>query len=417
MSVPVLMVAFHFPPLAGSSGIQRTLRFSRHLPEFGYLPLVLTTRALAYETTRDDLLDEIPAEVVVGRALALDCARHLSLFKRYPAAWARPDRWASWRWDGVRLGSQMIRRYRPALIWSSFPIASAHVIAARLAEKFSLPWVADFRDPMAQDGYPADPVTHRLWMTIEHTTLLQAARAVFVTPGAAAHYTARYPEINPRRFALIENGYDEDSFTGIPPPTPTTALNPGKLTLLHSGIVYPSERDPRPLLSALSRLPLDVPPFVVRFRACGNDTWLRGLVAKHGLQGRVEVLPALPYRAALTEMCHADALLVMQAGNCNAQIPAKLYEYFRARRPILALADPAGDTAALMRAAHAPGQTRLANPASADEIGAVLPAFIRDIAHGGAALALQSSVESASRRSRTRALAQVFDDARSSATP
>ena len=38
----VLMVAFHFPPLAGSSGIQRTLRFATHLPSFGWQPTVLT---------------------------------------------------------------------------------------------------------------------------------------------------------------------------------------------------------------------------------------------------------------------------------------------------------------------------------------------------------------------------------------
>ena len=32
----VLMVAYHFPPLAGSSGIQRTLRFVQHLPAYGW---------------------------------------------------------------------------------------------------------------------------------------------------------------------------------------------------------------------------------------------------------------------------------------------------------------------------------------------------------------------------------------------
>ena len=36
------MVAYHFPPLRGSSGIQRTLRFCRYLPDFGWTPLVLT---------------------------------------------------------------------------------------------------------------------------------------------------------------------------------------------------------------------------------------------------------------------------------------------------------------------------------------------------------------------------------------
>ncbi len=45
----VLMVAYHFPPLAGSSGIQRTLRFVQQLPRFGWDPLVLTTSTGAYE--------------------------------------------------------------------------------------------------------------------------------------------------------------------------------------------------------------------------------------------------------------------------------------------------------------------------------------------------------------------------------
>ena len=45
----VLMLAFHFPPLAGSSGIQRTLGFARHLPEFGWQPLILTATPGAYE--------------------------------------------------------------------------------------------------------------------------------------------------------------------------------------------------------------------------------------------------------------------------------------------------------------------------------------------------------------------------------
>ena len=36
----ILMIAYHFPPLTGSSGIQRTLRFVQHLPAFGWQPSV-----------------------------------------------------------------------------------------------------------------------------------------------------------------------------------------------------------------------------------------------------------------------------------------------------------------------------------------------------------------------------------------
>lgn len=37
-----LLIAFQFPPMRGSSAIQRTMRFAQHLPKFGWAPVVLT---------------------------------------------------------------------------------------------------------------------------------------------------------------------------------------------------------------------------------------------------------------------------------------------------------------------------------------------------------------------------------------
>jgi hypothetical protein len=42
----------------------------------------------------------------------------------------------------------------------------------------------------------------------------------------------------------------------------------------------------------------------------------------------------------------ADLLLVFQGSYFNAQIPAKIYEYLRAQRPVFSVLDPDGDTAA-----------------------------------------------------------------------
>ena len=50
----ILMVAYHFPPLAGSSGIQRTLRFVQHLTALGWQPIVLTASPWAYAQTSSD---------------------------------------------------------------------------------------------------------------------------------------------------------------------------------------------------------------------------------------------------------------------------------------------------------------------------------------------------------------------------
>ena len=70
----LLMIAYHFPPFAASSGIQRTLGFARHLPAFGWEPLVLTAHPRAYEH-RDGGHIALPAPMVVEPAFALDAAR------------------------------------------------------------------------------------------------------------------------------------------------------------------------------------------------------------------------------------------------------------------------------------------------------------------------------------------------------
>ena len=71
--------------------------------------------------------------------------------------------------------------------------------------------MADFRDPMAQVGYPADPKTWSAFKRIEGAVHANAARCVFTTPGAAGVYRARYAE-SADRIRVIENGYDDESF-------------------------------------------------------------------------------------------------------------------------------------------------------------------------------------------------------------
>lgn len=350
----ILMIAYHFPPLSGSSGIQRTLRFVQHLPKFGWEPLVLTTHVRAYESTSNDQLAEIPGSIIVKRAFALDTARHLSIAGRYPGFLARPDRWMSWQFDGIRQGMQLIKKYQPRIIWSTFPIATAHLIGAELQRRSGLPWVADFRDPMAQDGYPTDPITWQHFKRIEERVMHQASLMLFTTPGAARMYRERYPTANVH-IEVLENGYDEETFTKADKALgERLPLNPGHLTLLHSGIVYPTERDPSALFEALGKLkrtrPLVAEKLKLRFRAAVHDDLLRRLASKNQVEDMIEIMPAIPYREALTEMLCADGLLIMQGGSCNAQIPAKLYEYMRALRPIIGLTDPHGDTASTLSA-------------------------------------------------------------------
>ena len=404
----VLMVAFHFPPQRGSSGVQRTLAFTRYLPAGGWLASVLTASHHAHQNQAADQMGEIPAQVTVRRALALDTARHLSIRGRYLGLLALPDRWISWCLAAVPAGWRMIRKERPEVIWSTYPIASAHLIALALQRLSGLPWIADMRDPMLDDEYPRGALNRRVARWVEARTVARCSRLVCTTPGALRSYRARYPQVPAQRFVLIENGYDEENFPAAPAGAPSA---PGSVVMLHSGIIYPSERDPRPLFAALAALHQDGMVCGVRLRlvlrAPVHDDYLKALAAEHGLQGIVEVAPHLPYRAALAEMLDADALLLLQAANCNHQIPAKLYEYLRARRPLLALTDSAGDTAAAVRAA---GVDTIAALDNKEEIMAALAAFLPELAAGTAPLPSLAASRAHARSARAAQLAALLTE-------
>ena len=165
---------------------------------------------------------------------------------------------------------------------------------------------------MAQDGYPPDPVTWRQYEAIERDAIGRAAASTFTTPGAARQYRQRYPA-HAERITVLENGYDEESFRGVGVPAAAGALTPGATTLLHSGIVYPAERDPAHLFQAVAQLHRDgrITPSTLRlrFRAAVHDA---AAAAAGSRRRRVRVpgmLPAdrLPCRAARDDACRRPA--------------------------------------------------------------------------------------------------------------
>lgn len=420
----VLMVAYHFPPMRGSSGIQRTLKFAQYLPKFGWQPLVLSAHPRAYARTGDDQMGEIAPDMPVERAFALDTSRHLAYKGKYLGSLALPDRWSSWWLGAVPAGLRMIRRYRPDAIWTTYPIATAHLIGYTLHKLTGLPWIADFRDPMTDEGYPPDPAMRRAYLWIEKKTLMHCTRAVFSTPGTIRDHLRRFPEIPPSRFVLIENGYDEENFASAALADATrpaaaaaatashdVSLQQSRpLVLVHSGIIYPSERDPVPFFEALSALKqrgeIDAGRLQIVLRATAHDDYLRPLIEKNGIADIVQLAPPVAYREALAEMLQADGLLILQAANCNSQIPAKLYEYLRAQRPILALTDAAGDTAESLRSA---GIDTIAALDSREDIEAGLSRFLGLLRNGTAPVTPMYAVEQRSREGRTRELAALLE--------
>ncbi|PID43530.1 MAG: hypothetical protein CSB48_05560 [Proteobacteria bacterium] len=356
MSGKVLFIAYHYPPIAVSSGVHRTLAFSRYLSDWGWDVTVLTTDYKVYQRYNLDLIGSIPEKVQVIRSWAKDTARDLSIKGRYSQLMALPDRYQSWILGGVWSGLKAIKKNKPDVIVSTYPIASAHVIGYFLHKMTGVPWIADFRDPMAQEGYPEHPLVHKSFLWIERKIVKHASKLVFNTRGAQDYYLQRYAELTPQNSVVIPNGYDEEVFEKVESEIkPTKVREPASpLVLLHSGVIYPSERDPKDLFKAISDLKKDkrinAENFVLRLRASGHDDLFQAQVDALGIQDVVEFAPSISYNDALQEMYAVDVLLLLQADNCELQIPAKAYEYIRVRKPVLALTTTTGETGRLLSA-------------------------------------------------------------------
>jgi glycosyltransferase involved in cell wall biosynthesis len=399
--------------MKGSSGVQRTLRFAQHLPKFGWRPVVLTIVPRAYPEVSAGVGNEIPADLEVHRTFGVDAARDLAIFGRYPRVLALPDRWALWRIWAVRRALRLVRSEAIDAIWSTFPIATAQRIGLEVARRTNVPWIAEFRDPMWQGDYPPERRVNLAWRELERRVFERVDAAVVTTPGAVTTYQQRFPAFAADRLVLIENGYDEDTFqraqTAGTTPATADAAHGGPITLLHSGIIYASERDPTQLFEALAALKragrITAGRLQLVLRASGHEHEYRPRLAALDIADIVRLEPAIDYLTALQEMLTADGLLILQAGNCNAQIPAKLYEYLRAQRPILALTDPAGDTARTLAAAET---GFLAPLDSADRIEEALPRFLDAIRDGTWSRAPPEIIARYSREAQAGQLAQLL---------
>ena len=403
------MLAFHFPPFAQSSGSIRTLSFVRQLPSHHWQPVVLTARSYAYPEVDDRSLSLVPPGARVIRAVGLDVGRHLAIAGRYPTWLATPDRWNTWAAAAFVSGLAFIRRHGVAVLWATFPIASALSAAMALHRFTKVPLIADLRDPMVYEGWPEDRWMRATYGRIEKRVVALASAVVVTTPGARRLYVERYPDVPPSRFRVIANGVDDamnadsanNEFVGKP-----------TIVLVHSGLMEVPDRDPTAFFEAIAQMrkqgDLVDQTLRVVLRATGRDEQYRRQIEALGIGGIVFIEPRISYPEAVEEMRRADGLLLFQGAQCNRQIPAKAYEYLACRRPIIGLIDSAGDTYDLV--AHQWKVPYVANMDSALSIADVLRKFISDVRRQDVFVPDASLVKQHSRAVGAGKLAQLFDE-------
>jgi glycosyltransferase involved in cell wall biosynthesis len=406
----VLIIAYHFPPCTGTSGLLRAQKFSRYLPEFGWQPTVLTVHPRAYEAVDPRTLASVPADLPVLRTFALDSKRHLG-FRGHHQDWmALPDRWASWLLSAVPSGLRAIRKHRIDIIVSTFPICTAVLAGWLLNRLTGKPWVVDLRDSMTEEDYPPEPFRRRVWRWVERRAMERAWRVVFTAASSRRMYLTRYPGLKPEKCLLISNGYDEEDFAAVSVSDPAP-LTKGPVRLLHTGMLYPKERDPRPFFRALMRLKTEgritAANLRVFFRAPSSEDLYRNLLDEYGIADLVEIQPRVSYSESLQECADADGLLLFQAANCNHQIPAKAYEYLRLRRPVLALTTEMGDTAALLNEV---GGATIMDIADENAIHHGLPPFLEAVCAAKHPLPDEKKIQRYARRNQASELARCLDE-------
>ena len=224
-------------------------------------------------------------------------------------------------------------------------------------------------------------------------------------------YLSRYPGLRPEKCLLIPNGYDEENFKDLIIPGPVKNTGDHPIRLIHAGLIYPEDRDPRPFFRALSRLKqtgeVSATNLRVELRASGSEEYFREIIRELEIADLVHLLPPLPYHESLQNCAYADALLLFQAASCNHQIPAKVYEYLRLRKPILALTDDIGDTAALLRET---GGASIVSPSDERIISPALVNFLGTVRDGTFPLPGIQRVECYTRKNQTRDLATCLLD-------
>ena len=403
----VLVIAFHFPPIQGSSGYLRTLKFTRYLPEFGFDPVVLTVHPRAYGQTNPQLLKQIPTSVPVHRSFALDAQKHLSWNGKYFGFTSLPDRYATWIPFAILDGLRLIRKHRVDAIFSTYPIPSAHIIGYALAKLTGKPWVADFRDPMWDEYVTASSSALRARRMIEAKTLQACSHAILATAGMEALFHRRYPQVSKSKMSVILNGFDEADFANI---VSQPQHNHTPVTLIHAGLLEQVDRDPIPFFHGI-RLGMDK-GFIredqlrVHLIGLGNNTIYQTEIEKLSLSNVVFLLPPIAYSEALQHMADADVLLLFQGSSCDAQIPAKLYEYLRIGKPILAMTTLDGETGKMLLKTKA-GQ--VVSPSDPEVIANTLKDFIHKIENGEVIPTVQPEIAARfSRREQTQELSLLL---------
>ena len=351
----VLMFAYFFPPLGGG-GVQRTSKFVKYLPSFGWTPVVVTVNKGAYWVRDATLEEDVPSDVDVLRTSSMSMFYLLgflpgggsrggggqrsgalfSFLRKLSSFFLVPDQYAGWVPFAINGALRYMRKRPVSVVYSTSSPDSSHVAALLTKRLCGKPWVADFRDPWTErlTFSPPTRLHLRLHRFLEAAVLKNADRVVCTSEEMVRDFLNKYPRLEPQKFFVITNGFDPDDFTG------RVALR-DEFTISHTGILT-GRRNVFGFLEGL-RLFLERRPdakskmkvLFVGPRDRENELKVRKL----NLFDVVTFQDALPHRECVRLQRSSHVLLLIEDESPRGALiyPAKVFEYGASGRPVLAL--------------------------------------------------------------------------------
>ena len=259
-----------------------------------------------------------------------------NMWKTHPRRWVR--RWIAfpdtmWEWTYRAQQAARASAVRPDVIIASAPPMAALHAASKLARHFRCPWIADMRDLWTGDPYRVTPPSVR-WLDrrLERRVLSSASAITTVAVSLAEELHDLCPHI---AVTPLRNGFDEEWLRSgdVPPGKPATVVYTGTLTS-NTGRTLESLCNAADVLRAMKS------PASPQIDIVGAvDRSIVDLVGRRRLTGIIRFRGVVDAGAARTAQQGASALLNFSWENPRdfGKLPAKIFEYAAARRPIIHL--------------------------------------------------------------------------------
>lgn len=377
----VLLVTYYWPPSGGAS-VQRPVKWVKYLREFGINPIVLTVdpEQASYAILDHSIAEEIPegTEVVTTRTSEpfgiykkLSRRRHIptsgfsnegkpgllqKLFRFVRGNLFIPDARVGWVKHAVKAAEQLIKEKNIGVVLTTSPPHSIHLIGMRLKERMGIKWVCDLNDPWTDIYYYKEmlhtPLAKRIDAAYERRTLETADRLITVSKDFRRLFLEKSNKITQDKFTLISNGYDQEDFVFESRP-PRDAF-----VITYTGTIAGSYRT-ETFFNAVATMLRNDPAIKLKLRFVGIvSNALADHITQLGLAAITEYISPVPHRESVRYLSESTALLlaIPDVENDKGICPGKLFEYLAARKPVICIGSPDGDSAAILHECHA-GET------------------------------------------------------------